>query len=235
MALPTQMTEPKTELSDTTILIHTPPKGGKSSMAAQFPDALFLATEPGLGAIKCYQQPINSWAELLDACKDIAAGNHRFRTIVLDTADNAWIFCREHVCKRLGISDPADAPFGKGFAAVRQEWHRVLTRLASLPYGLIITSHSREKEIETRTGKITKWGISLPESASEVLTALVDIILFGDIEVTKDANGKSRERMVLRTKPSIHYDAGDRFGRLPETIDFSYDALLKAWTQGGKK
>lgn len=235
MALPTTKTPAKTSLSDITILIHSRPKAGKSTLCSQFPDAIFLATEPGLNAIECYQIQINNWSDMLEACKDLAAGNHAFKTVVVDTSDLAYKFCKEHVCRKLGIEDPADAPYGKGFSAVRSEWGRVLTKLAGLPYGLILTSHSREKEIETRTGKVTRWVPTLPDSAAEVVTALVDVILFGDVELVKDADGKVSERRVLRTKPGLNWDAGDRYKRLPDPIDFSYDAFLRAWTQGGRK
>ena len=37
-----------------------------------------------------------------------------------------------------------------------------------------------------------------------------------------DADGKPIFRRVIRTKPHPDYDAGDRTGRLPETIDLDF-------------
>jgi hypothetical protein len=34
---------------------------------------------------------------------------------------------------------------------------------------------------------------------------------------------------VIRTKPSLYYEAGDRTGRLPETIDLDYRKFLEAF------
>ena len=40
-------------------------------------------------------------------------------------------------------------------ALINNEFYRVLTKLAFLPYRLFLVSHVQEKEIETRTGKST--------------------------------------------------------------------------------
>jgi hypothetical protein len=34
---------------------------------------------------------------------------------------------------------------------------------------------------------------------------------------------------VIRTKPSLYYEAGDRTGRLPETIDLDFRKFLDAF------
>jgi len=36
-------------------------------------------------------------------------------------------------------------------------------------------------------------------------------------------------RRVMRTKPSPYWEAGDRTGRLPETIELDFDAFLAAF------
>jgi hypothetical protein len=36
-------------------------------------------------------------------------------------------------------------------------------------------------------------------------------------------------RRVMRTKPSPYFEAGDRTGRLPETIELDFDAFLAAF------
>lgn len=228
MPLPTARTPAITDLGSLTILLHGRPKGGKSTWASKAPDALFIATEPGLNHLDVYQKPVASWAFLLETCRELTEPGHSFRTVVLDTADNAFLMCREHVCSKLGIADPADAPFGKGFAAVNGEWHRVLTKLASLPLGLILISHSREKEVETRTGKITRWTPTMPERAAEIAMSLCDVIAFVDIESEKNAEGVTSEKRVLRCSPTTTWDAGDRTGKLLPTMPLDFAAFSEA-------
>jgi hypothetical protein len=233
--LPTQKTPPKLNLHDLTVLLHGPHKYGKSTWCAQAEGALFLATEPGLNHLEVYQQPISSWDELLVAAKDIAEGKHAFRTVIIDTVDNAYRMCAEYICQRYKVEHESDLEYGKGYALVNGEFHRVLNKLALLPYGLFLVSHSQDREIETRTGKYTKVVPTLPDKARKLVLGLVDIILFCDLELTTGADGKPAYRRVLRTKPSIAYEAGDRTGRLPEVIDLNFAAFVAAFAQGAAR
>jgi len=230
--LPTQKTPPKANLHDLTVLVYGPHKYGKSEFCSQADNALFLATEPGLNHLEVYQQPISSWDELLVAAKDIAEGRHAFRTVIIDTVDNAYRMCAEYVCQKNKIEHESDLDYGKGYALVNGEFHRVLNKLALLPYGLFLVSHSQEKEIETRTGKYTKVVPTMPDKARKLVLGLVDIILFCDLEPAPGPDGKPAYRRVLRTKPSTAYEAGDRTGRLPEVIDLDFAAFVTAFAQG---
>ncbi|MHB9129760.1 MAG: ATP-binding protein [Armatimonadota bacterium] len=228
--LPTAKTPPKQALADLSVLVYGRPKAGKSSFCAQADDALFLATEAGLNHLDTFQAPINSWEELLEACADIAAGDHPFRTIILDTVDNAYRLCAEYVCKKHRIDHESDLGYGKGYALISNEFTRVLTKLSLLPYGLYIVSHAQDIEIETRTGKYTRTVPTLPEKARKVVLGLVDMILFVDFEPYADEHGDTQYRRVIRTKPSTTYEAGDRTGRLPEILPLDYQAFIEAFT-----
>ena len=237
MPLPKTKTPPKTFLETLTILIYAMPKLGKSTLAAQFPNTLFLATEAGLNHLEVFQEPILSWEQFCTTLAEVARGDHQFRTIAVDTVDNLFQLCREYVLKKLGIEHESDLGYAKGFHAVSGEWHRVLTKLSMLPYGIIFISHATEKEFETRTGKLTRVVPTLPNKAREVLLNIVDIIMYGDFETQAKAPKGSvppPPKRVLRTKPTMYYEAGDRTRRLPDTIDFDYQALVDAWEKGAK-
>ena len=202
-----------------------------SSWCSQAENALFLATEPGLNALDVYQAPIQSWDQLLAACSEIAEGKHSFKTIIIDTIDNAYRMCAEHVCAKFKIEHESDLGYGKGWALINNEFHRVLTKLAFLPYGLFLVSHSVEREIETRTGKYTRIVPTLPDKARKIVLGMVDLILYCDLDAVTDEEGKTSYRRVMRTKPSPHYEAGDRTGRLPETIDLDFTKFTEAFNR----
>ncbi len=227
--LPTQKTPPKRNLADLTVLTYGRPKVGKSSFCAQADGALFLATEAGLNHLETFQVPINSWDEMLNACAEIAAGKHAFKTIIVDTVDNAYRLCIEYVCRQLNIKHESEAPYGRAYGMIANEFTRVLTKLSLLPYGLYLISHAQEISVETRTGTITRVVPTLPEKARKIVLGLVDMILFVDMETLTDDKGESRLRRVVRTKPTMHYEAGDRTGRLPETLDLDFRAFMKAF------
>ena len=206
-----------------------------STWCAHSDGALFLATEPGLNALDVYQVPIQSWDQLLAACGEIAEGKHPFKTIILDTVDNAYRMCSDHVCAKFKIEHESDLGYGKGWALINNEFHRVLTKLAFLPYGLFLVSHSVEREIETRTGKYTRIVPTLPDKARKIVLGMVDLILYCDLDAVTDDEGETSYRRVMRTKPSPHYEAGDRMGRLPETIDLDFAKFTEAFNRPAAK
>lgn len=225
--LPTHKTAPKAQLSDYSILLFGASKVGKTNFCAQAPEALFLATEPGLNALEAYQVPITCWEDLTSACAEIAEGKHGFKTIIIDTIDNAYKMCADYICKKSSIEHESDLGYGKGYALVNNEFQRVLNKLAFLPYGLILISHAQSKEIDTRTGKITRIVPTLPDKARKQVVGLVDMILYCDIEQGKDDSSPTQR--ILRTKPHKQYDAGDRTGRLPESLPMNYAAFASAF------
>jgi len=229
IVLPTETSKPVTELGKQSILLYGSPKLGKSSFASKSPGSLFFECEPGLNHLEVFKIPTYKWEDFLEACKLVAKGDHNFKTIVIDTVDNAFKMCSDYVCAKHGIEYEGDMGHGKGWALVKNEWHRVLTRLASLPYGLILISHAVDKTIETRTGEYTKTTPSLPDRARHVVLGLVDIILFGDSMAKKDAAGNITVERIVRTKPHPTYEAGDRTGRLPELLPLDYEQFVKAF------
>jgi hypothetical protein len=129
--------------------------------------------------------------------------------VIIDTVDNAYRMCAEHVCQKFKIEHESDLGYGKGYALINNEFYRVLNKLSLLPYGLFLVSHSQEKEIETRTGKLTRIVPTLPDKARKIVLGMVDIILFGTW-TWPPARTQALQRRVIRTKPHVNYEAGDR-------------------------
>jgi hypothetical protein len=207
-ALPTETTKPRTALQDLSILLYGPSKIGKSTFCSRADDCLFLATEPGLNGLETFQVPITSWVKLLEVCREIEAGEHPFRVLAIDTVDNAYK--------------------GKAYALINGEFHRVLNRLAFLPLGLVLISHSEEREISTRTGKRHRIVPSLPEKARRIVLDLVDVIAFCDLEEEPGTDGKPKYRRVIRTRPTPRFECGDRTGRLPPVLDLDFHLFREA-------
>lgn len=224
MPLPAKKTPTKQNLEEQVILIYGPPKIGKSTLASEFDSPLFLATEAGLNNLEVYQVAVPAWEDFLNYCKDIAAGKHEFKTIVIDTVDNLFKACREYVQKKNGFAHEADLGFGKGYDLVKSEFSRTLVKLSLLPYGLVMISHADNVEIKTRTSTINKSVPTLPKSARTVILGMADIILYCESTVTDDG-----EVRIIRTKPSENYEAGDRTGRLPVVLPLKFKAFYNAF------
>ena len=228
MTLPTKRTLVKSDPGGLVTLVYGAPKIGKSTLCSQAPSALFLATEAGLNHLEVFQTPVSDWQNLLEICAEVKAGKHSFKTLVIDIIDNAYAMCLADVLKRHNLRHESDLPFGKGFTMVNREFSRVINNIALLGLGLIMVSHATEKEIEDETGKKRSMIVpTLPSGARKIVMGISDLILYAELEETKDEAGKPTGlRRVLRTKPSLRYEAGDRTGKLPETIDMSYAAIV---------
>ena len=163
--------------------------------------------------------PIQSWEDLRKACAEIVEGNHPFKTVILDTIDNAYKFCTEYILAKFKVEHESDLGYGKGYALVNNEFQRVLTKLAFLPYGLFLISHAKEMEVDSRTGKYMRVVPTLPDKARKIVLGMADMVLFCDLEAITGEKGEQSMRRVIRTKPSLYYEAGDRTGRLPETLE----------------
>jgi|TARA_R110000824_G_scaffold5326_8_gene24764 hypothetical protein len=233
MEIPTEKTKKASGLGDQVITIYGTPKIGKSTLASQFPNALFAATEPGLNFLEVYQVPIGDWTDFTNLCAIVASSPLQVETLVIDTVDILYLHCRDHVCNKAGIMHPSDASYGKGFAMVNGEFRRVLAKLGTLrtreggKMGLVLVSHAKEIEHDTRVGKQLRWTPSLPGSARQIVEGMSDLLLFADVD--------SSDERVLRTKPSNRWVAGDRTGNLPETLPLSYEALSSAMNGGQQK
>ena len=242
--------KPLTDLRRLLTLIYGPPKTGKSTLASQYPEALFLATEAGLNLLSVNhwsyadhtaEKPnyvIKTWEDLLAAtAESIISG---YKTIVLDTVGNACLLCEEYVCRKNGEDhkNAGKLAFGVGTTLVANELKRYFTKLSSNGIGTLLIAHSMQRAVTTRAGEVQKTVPFIPcdNKNFEIYNMILgsaDMILFMD----QEADGSR----LIRTKPHPTYDAGDRSGRLTETIKLpsenmgagSFDALYESFY--GKK
>ena len=227
--LPKAPTSPQTRLSDFNFIIFGQPKIGKTTLAANFPKALFLATEDGQNSLQCYRVGLDSWGAFLDTCTELQKGDHPFETLVVDTVDNLWELCRRHVCEKRRIEHESELAYGLGSELVRTEFFRALNKLAMLPYGIVLISHAITREITSRTGKYNRTIPSFKEREQSKLLGMADFILFCDLLSVPGADGKTELRRVIRTKTSESYVSGDRTGKLPDPLPLDFHAFEQAF------
>ena len=208
-----EKTIPRDNLLDYTISIHGFPKIGKSTLANQAGKVLFADTEGGLSALSVYKEPVSSWSNgqggFLELCRDFVNEKHDYTAMCIDTIDVLHKLCSSNVLGKQKVIHESDLEWGKGWQMVKDEFMRPLNKLAVSPFGLILISHSRMVEIQTRIAKVTKAIPTLQSSIWTAIEAFVDIIIYFHSEETD-----SGEKRYLRTKPSEKWIAGDRTKKL---------------------
>jgi hypothetical protein len=212
--LPTTKKKPSVNLWDHAILIYGQKLIGKSTLAAEIPDNIFLNTGGGLDALEVYQVPIPKWEVFINVSAELIKGDHPFKVVTIDTIDRLHKLAVNFICKKLEIVHPGDLDFGKAWDMIKDEMMRPLMALALSPMGLILISHVKVIELKTRTGTITKSITTLQDHMWQLVESMSGIILFYTSEATQDG-----EKRVLRARPSENWIAGDRTKILAEYGD----------------
>ena len=228
--LPLEKSKPKENLFDYVTLFHGPPKIGKSTLISEIGDVLFADCEGGLSALEVYKYPIPDWLTFLSLCKEFTTEEHKFKAMCIDTADALHSKCTSYLMDKYDIIHPSDLEWGKGYDLVKTEFLRPMIKLSTSPYGLILISHTQEKEITTRTSKITKHVPSMANYVWKQIEGFVDIVIYC---YTEESGGT--EKRWLTAKPSEKWIAGDRTKRLlrhekiPLVSGKGWEALSKAF------
>lgn len=250
LSLPTDLNEPPSELSAYSILLYGAKKIGKTSLAARFPKAIFLATEPGTKALRVYTVPITKWEDfigylaLLEKTK-----KHEFKNVVVDTVDILYKQCFNYVCRKHCIKHPSDEnDFGKTWTEISETFEQGIYRLLNIDgMGKMLLSHDTEKEYEDREGnKLDRVQPTMDKGAMKIVEAAVDMIInyhykkgkrYCRIDGAEDVVAGCRiEEHFLRQggKPRT---AGDRIVSIAcgDTAQEAYDNILSAFNNKQKE
>lgn len=218
VALPTEKTQPSLSPETIKALLYGPPKVGKSTLASQLDPnhTLFLATEPGLGALEVFEMPVDSWHTFREIGASLAEDPKQYRLIVIDTVDELYRMCSDEICERFDVDHPGDMGYGKVWAGISDEFRLRVGKLAGLGLGVWFVSHAKDIEIETRVGKITKTIPTVSGQARQYLLGFCDFLFYAAFEL-----GEEGDRRILHTSGTENFEAG---GRLELTHPLPLDA-----------
>ena len=238
--IPKTKTRPRRSLSHAKILIYGCPKIGKSTLASRFPGAWFWITEEGTDWLSIYEPlRITNWEQFLDYCAAVDSGPPKtfgdgkpILTLVIDTTDLLFKMCDDSMKTQLGVSNMGDLDWGKGWAALGDEFERVMSKISRWPYGLIFISHMKEREIKSKATKIDRIEPAMRATGLRIIQNLCDLILYCYADETPvldeegTPTGVIKEERKIRCQPCNNIVAGDRTSFLPESIELSYDKLV---------
>jgi hypothetical protein len=184
-------------------VIHGHAGTGKTTFAFSRPDVVGIPIEQGLGVLtaELFPQP-RSFSEIMEMLRELAAGDHSFTGVVLDTVDGIAPLIEKDVCDEHGKKSLADFGFGKGNVLADQKWHELLRGcdFLSKHKGIspILISHSSAVHYDDPVaGTHVRWEPSVGKRVVPILVAWGDIVGFIDRE--KAVVDKGSDNRTVRT------------------------------------
>lgn len=212
---------------------------------------LFLDTESGTGQLNVDRVEVQTLFDIGEAVAwletETKAGNCKYKSLVLDTADNLWRMCADSICTENKWDDIEKPGYGKGYSMAGDRFRQVIARLDDVMHlGLhvVIVSHSKiEKISPPDNAEYSKYAIKVSapnkqaEASRELLKEWCDCLLFCHYDTIVDsAKGKAvgTHKRIVSTTCSPSWEAKNRYN-LPETMDMKPETMHAIFDASGCK
>ncbi len=228
--------------------VHGPAGVGKTSFCAQITDHYFFYTpNSGVEGVEVYGDPILNWKDFIAKAKEvIEAKKKNFenqRTIkicVIDVLGDLFDYAGAEVCATQRFMEKGvahkfdkidDVPYGKGFKAAYKLLLQNLGTLYLNGFGILLSSHTKERIVKWAGQDLTHYGFNLPPSAELAIKAACGAIGHFVVE-EKIEKGADGEILRVETGRSMYWQptflrlAKHRLKHFPEKLDLPMD---KGW------
>jgi len=214
---------------------------GKSTWAAQWPKAIFIPTEDGIGDLDVDSFPLCRDAITASQCVIELAGpeDHGYQTVVVDSADWLERLIWKRVCEQEGKDAITDFGYGTGYGKAATKFEGFLSGLNSCRskgMHVVVLAHCEIKRFENPEGdSYDRYVPKLHRDTSAMLQEWADEVLFAcyKVSVIKNDEGFNKERgvglgsgeRVIRTTERPAHLAKNRLN-LPEEIPMNFAEYL---------
>lgn len=223
-------------------VIYGPEGIGKSTLASQFPNPLFLDMEGGTAQldVRRIEKP-KTWTELIGIVNEVAKTPEICGTLVLDTADWTEGMLINHICKTYNQKSIESFGYGKGYTYLGEEWQKLMdafTRVIEAGMNVTVIAHAKQRKIELpdQSGSFDHWEMKLSRQVAPLLKEWSDLLLFLNYKtyvVTTDTNTRKAQggKRVMYTSHNPVWDAKNRHG-LPEEVEMSFKPIAHIFENG---
>ena len=222
------------------IVIYGPEGIGKSTLASQFPDPVFIDTEDSTKDmnVKRLDKP-SSWQMLLDEVRIIRDNPTLCKTLVLDTADWAEQMEIDDLLKTNQKNGIEDFGYGKGYTYSAERFGKLLnllTEVSERGVHIVMTAHAqlRKVELPEEMGAYDHWEMKTSKKVAPLIREWADAVLFLNYKVNVinidnqgAAKGKNKAqggRRVIHTNHTPFWDAKNRYG-MPDELPLEYESI----------
>lgn len=217
------------------LALYTPPGLGKSTMASEAPNPIFIDTEGGLAHLDVKAFQPKTFDEVLAFVGELLHGKHSYQTLVIDTLDHMEKLVFQNVCRKEEKAHIEDISYKRGYIYAVDEWRKLTDLLAQLreKMHVILLAHAHVKNTKNPMGDdYDRFQMKIHDKASALITEVVDALLFGNYETfTKKEGSKVKAfgdgARIVHTENRPGFMAKNRYG-LPITIPLGWNEFVSA-------
>lgn len=222
------------------IVIYGPPKMGKTTLASEFPDAVFIQTEDGASgdlALNSFGL-IADFEGVMEALGSLYAETHTFKTVVIDSLSELERLVFAEICRRNKWSSIESPGWGVGYREADYIWQEVIDGLNALRrdrgmMAVLVAHATIDRFNDPSSQSYSRYDIDLHSRARAMVEREVDAILLvkQEVSLVKEDQGFKKERAVgqggdarwiyCQGRPA--YIAGNRFN-MPDKVLFQRGA-----------
>lgn len=225
------------------IMIYGPPKIGKTTLASEFPNPVFIQIEDGQNSSTELQgwgrAEIQSYGDVMEAMRSLYEDEHDFQTLVVDSTSELQVMIYDETCARGdekgNVKDRIeDFGYGKGYINALNIWAEFFDALNMLRMGrgmtTVLIGHAKvDRFDDPETVSYHRYEIDVHDRAQKLIEREMDAILLlkRDVSLKEDnptaknsrvhAEGGANRFIYCEGKPS--QVAGSRY-KLPAKIVF---------------
>lgn len=216
---------------------------GKTSLAARFPNPLFIDTEGGTSHldVKRVEKP-ESFSELIEIVKEVSE-KKICKTLVIDTLDWAEQLATHSLLLKYHQKSIESFGYGKGYTYLSDEFEELIRALdlcikSNIHVCLVAHAKMRKFEQPDEMGAYDRWEMKLSKNVAPLFKEWCDLLLFLNYKTyvvtsdsqTKKAQGGSR---VIYTSHHPCWDAKNRHG-LADELPLSFDSIAEIFGDENK-